>query len=207
LLQACEEWTGAEGFVDIVHLIEDDTLIHKGYLAWAREKLSREHPIGFAGQPIEVPEFAAVCGRIGSPHIPNWLEIPCISWNADCLRTALGHLVPEYFCADRKEMQRVLDEIVFPKSKYRRGGAEADGFFLRCVESHNWKTAFPPTPLATHFGFWGYNCPPTWERPKGTFEERIQFCRELLKDTERRNAIFGHGITAKEMQGWDGRTT
>jgi hypothetical protein len=185
---------------DIVHLIEDDTLIHKGYPAWARRELSARNT------KDDEKTYAAVCGRIGSPHIPNWYESPCASWNADCLRTALGHLVPEYFTPDRKEMQRVLDEVMFPKSKYRKGGSEQDGAFLRCIEFHGWRTCFPPVPLATHFGFWGYNCPASWERPKGSFEERIQYCRDLLRDKERRNLIFGHGITAKEMAGWDGQT-
>ena len=190
--------TSPSGFSCIVHCVEEDTIIHPGYLSWAREKLSEV--TGFPGQPID--KYAAVCGRIGSPHIPNWYESPCASWNADCLRIALSHIVPEYFSPDRLVMQKVLDEKIFPNSKYKKGGAEQDGFFLRCIEHHGWKTCFPPKPLATHLGFWGMNCPPSWERPKGSFEERIQFCRDLLKDKERRNNIFGHGITAKEWEGW-----
>ena len=85
-------------------------------------------------------EVAAVCGRIASPHVTNWYEAPCASWQAAYLRIALEHIVPEYHSHSRLEMQRVLDEKMFPRSLYKKGGAEQDGFFLRCVEHHRWRT-------------------------------------------------------------------
>jgi hypothetical protein len=193
LMKACEYILESCPAAEVVHLIEDDTIIHKGYLSWARQQLS-------------TGRFAAVCGRIGSGHIENWYESPCASWNAECLRHALTHIVPGYFSPSREEMQRVLDEEMFPNSKYKRGGAEQDGFFLRCIEHHGWKTLFPPVPLATHAGWWGYNSPPGRERPTGTFQERVAQCRAMLTNRERRKELFGHRITDAEMSGWDGKT-
>ena len=193
LLMGCEYIIGTCPAAEIVHLIEDDTIIHKGYLSWAREQLKSG-------------EYAAVCGRIGSPHIENWYEAPCASWKADRLALCLEHVVPAYFSPSREEMQRVLDEEMFPDSKYKRGGAEQDGFFLRCIEHHKWKTKFPPTPLASHIGWWGYNQPPGRDRPAGSFVDRVAQCRALLTNRERRKELFGHRITESEMMGWDGRT-
>jgi hypothetical protein len=189
-LDACN-WAVNYRDFEIVHLIEDDTLIHKGYFSWARESLKR----------CEV-----ACARIDSPHIPNWYESPCVSWNATFLRRALEHVVPEYFSSDRLVMQRVLDEKMFPASAYKKGGAEQDGFFLRCIEHHGWKTKFPPKPMATHLGWWGYNSPPGRERPTGSFAERIAQCRAMLTNVQRRKELFGHRITEAEMSGWDGKT-
>lgn len=181
--------------VDIVHLIEDDTILHRGYFDWARKALANQTE----GTKL-VP--AAVCGRIASPNIPNWYESPCASWNASHLRSALSHLRPEYLDATtRHEMQRILDEKIFPNSKYKHGGAEQDGFFVRAIEHHRWATLFPPKPLATHLGFTGYNCPPARKGPEGTFEQRISFYRNLLNDRQKRVELFGRTITDKEMEG------
>ena len=197
LLEACR-WATRELEEEfppqIIHLIEDDTIIHKGYFAWAREKLR------FAPFPGYGPVYAAVCGRMGSSHISNWYESPCASWNADCLRQALTHVIPEYFGRTREEMQTVLDTKMFPNSRYKRGGAEQDGFFLRCIEAHGWKTLFPPKPLASHVGWWGYNCPPLRKGPAGTFEERIAACRMMLKNRDERIKLFGYDVTLKEME-------
>ena len=197
LLSACSAMTALD--YEIIHLIEDDTIIHKGYLAWAREELTN----GFV-YDVSPKFYAAVCGRIPSPHIPNWYESPCASWNAACLRTALGHIVPEYFSGDVKQMLKALDETMFPNSKYKRGGSEQDGYFLRCIEHHGWKTLFPPKPLATHAGGWGYNS--HRKRPEGTFEERIEWCRKMLTNKEMRKGFFGSSITDREMAAWDGKT-
>ncbi len=177
---------------DIVHLVEDDTILHPGYFTWAREALRTE------------PVPAAVCGRICAPHITNWYESPCASWSANHLRIALSHLVPEYFAETRLEMQRVIDEKIFPGSRYKHGSTEQDGFFLRAIEHHKWTTNFPPKPLATHLGAWGYNRPKDAQRPTGSFEERIAFCRALLKDKERRVKLFGKSITTAEMEAGNG---
>jgi hypothetical protein len=194
LLKACKYILELCPSAEIIHLIEDDTIIHKGYLAWAREQLKSG-------------EYAAVCGRIGSPHITHWYESPCASWNAEKLRHCLEHVVPRYFSPSREEMGKVLDEQMFPNSKYKKGGFEQDGMLLRCIEFHGWKTRFPPIPLATHLGWWGPNCPPGRERPTGSFEDRVAQCRAMLTNRERRKELFGHRITDAEMSGWKGKTT
>ncbi|HVI10434.1 MAG TPA: glycosyltransferase [Candidatus Binatia bacterium] len=173
---------------DFIHIIEDDTILHRGYLAWARERLASR-------------QFACVCGRIGSPHITNWYESPCASWITGALADALAHVIPDYFSDDRKEMQRILDEKIFPESKYKKGGAEQDGFFLRCIEYHGWKTLFPNKPLATHLGWWGYNSPPLREKPTGAFSDRVEACRNMLRNIPRRRELFGHRITDEEVAG------
>jgi hypothetical protein len=193
LISACRnEINSVNGDIKIVHLIEDDTIIHRGYFSWVREQLATK-------------QYAAVCGRIDSPHLPNWMESPAISWDAECLAVALGHFIPEYFTQTRNEMQRVLDEVMFPNSKYRHGGAEQDGAFLRVIEFYGWKTKFPATPLATHLGWWGYNSPPGREKPSGSFVDRVAQCRAMLMNREQRKHLFGHRITDAEMSGWDGR--
>lgn len=162
LRSACE-------MADIVHYIENDTIVHPGYFKWARAIL---------GEGLH----AAVCGLSPSEHIENWYSAPCVSWNAACLRTALSHITPEYLNATTQEEQRVIvDEQMFPKSRfYRCYSPEHDGYLLRCIENHGWKTAFPPMPLATHAAIGGYNRPPGEKYPEGTFEEQVQYFREML---------------------------
>ena len=186
LIDACQ-WA-AKLPVEIIHLIEEDTIIHAGYFHWARTRLASR-------------EYACVCGRIGSPHIPNWYESPCASWLTSHMKDALAHLVPGYFCELRTAMQIILDDEMFPNSKYKKGGAEQDGFFLRCIEYHGWKTKFPDKPLATHLGWWGYNCPPGREAPSGSFEDRIEACRAMLLNKQERRNLFGHRIADAEMEG------
>jgi|SRR5579859_958346 len=178
---------------EIVHLIEDDTIIHPNYLEWARRTLE-------IGDYYRGDQYAAVCARIPSKHLASWYESPCASWNANYLRKALSHVVPEYFATTRQEMQRVIDTKMFPKSRYARGGAEQDGFFLRCVEHYKWKTRFPEKPLATHLGHYGYNRRGS-APPEGDLTQRIAFSRELLKNERKRIELFGQDITVKEMAG------
>jgi hypothetical protein len=197
LLTACRWLTdSADELPGMLHLIEDDTLIHHGYLKWARTELINAQLAGM--------NLACVCGRIGSPHITDWYESPCASWQGEYLQKAVSHVIPEYFCDDRLKMQKVLDEKIFPNSKYKKGGAEQDGFLLRCVEHYKWKTRFPEKPLATHLGWYGYNQPPLRGRPQGSFADRIQQCREMLGNRERRKELFGHRIAESE---WTGRET
>jgi hypothetical protein len=188
LLTACvltlSELPGAQ----FVHLIEDDTILHRGYLDWARSQLTSG-------------EYAAVCGRIGSPHIPNWYESPCASWRIDRITTALEHVDPRYLAGTREEMGAILDGDMFPNSKYKKGGFEQDGFFLRCIEFHEWKTKFPSKALASHLGWWGYNCPSGREKPAGEFQQRIEACRAMLGNKELRRMLFGHRIADAEMEG------
>ena len=176
--------------LSIVHLIEDDTILHPGYFTWARLKLSTK-------------QYACVCARIS--EVPNWYESPCVSWDADHLARALEHLVPNYLDGQtREQMQKVLDAEMFPKSRYLRGGAEQDGFFLRVIEEHGWRTLFPNTALASHVGFWGYNRPPGHKRPTGSLQERVEFCRQFLNDLDRRRQMFGHRIANAEWGGMKG---
>lgn len=198
LLEACKEWASK---VDIVHLIEDDTLVHKGYFTWARCML-RSSKI----------QYAAVCGRINSPHLKNWYESPCASWDASKMAQALGHLIPEYYTSSREEMQRLLHEVMFPTLRrmdgkpYKKSGAEQDRFFQMCIEYHGWLTKFPDVPLATHFGYYGYNCPPSVKGPQAErLHDRIEELRNLLTNYDFRCAMFGQAITDREMKGWDGK--
>ena len=176
---------GVKAGHSIVHLIEDDVILHRGYFEWAKEELAKGR--------------ACVCARIAASRIENWYESPCASWNAECLRQALA-LVPQGYFADTREQMQILLDAAFPKSRYKRGGCEQDGLLLRCVEHFGWKTKFPPKPLATHLGAWGYNRPSN-KPPTGTFEERIEFTRALLKDKRKRVELFGQSITEKELEG------
>ena len=171
----------------VVHIIEDDAIIHRGYLKWAQEQLASN-------------EYAAVCARIPSPNLKYWYDAPCATWTPEALKWCFSMIPPGYFCESREEMQRLLD-LAFPKSVYRKGGAEQDGFFLRCIEAQKWATAFPQKPLATHLGYFGYNRAGATRSP-GSLEERVAYCRALLDDKVRRIALFGLDITMKE---WDGR--
>lgn len=173
--------------IEIVHLIEDDTILHDGYFEWARLALSNK-------------AIAAVNGRVPQDPTTTWYESPCASWNIAQLRQALEKVPLGYFAETREEMQAVLDRA-FPNSHYIYGSAEQDGFFLRCIEFFKWKTKFPEKALASHIGFFsdGYNQPR--RGPDGTFEERIAFCRALLYDRQRRMEFFGQRITDSEMEG------
>jgi hypothetical protein len=203
-ITACE-WAVSSIWRDlgIVHLIEDDTIIHPGYFRWARQQLALDLRVS----PFQITHgdlrfrYAAVCGRIASPHIPNWYESPCASWNAGHMTVALKHVIPEYLADTREEMQIVLDERIFPGSQWKKGGAEQDGFFLRCIEHGGWKTKFPPIPLATHLGWWGYNSPPLRPKPAGSFNDRIEACRAMFANVAQRKEWFGHRITDAELSG------
>ncbi len=176
---------------DIVHLIEDDTLLHPGYFQWARHELSR-------------PNVAAVCGGLGNT-VDTWYTSPCASWNAEHLRKCLELIPPGYLEATtREEMQKILDEYgPFKKSHFRYGSAEQDGFFLRCIEHFGWKTKFPEKPLASHMGWWsnGYNRSGHPGPEGATFEERVAACRRALNDKKFRVAMFGQRVTDLEMEG------
>lgn len=175
---------------EIVHSIEDDTIIHGKYLSWARSKLS-----------INPPQFAVALGRIPGDIHSTWYESPCVSWNASMLAQCLEKVPLGYFADTREEMQKVVD-AAFPHSHYRFGSAEQDGLFLRCLEFFKWKTAYPPHSMASHLGFWseGYNRPSEL-CPPGTFAEQVEACRKVLHDRTRRIELFGQGITEKEMEG------
>lgn len=178
---------------DVVHLVEEDTILHGGYLAWARARLAARPKV-----------YACVCGRLS--EVPNWYESPCVSWDAEHLLIALDyvHAKPAYLTQKTREaMLNIVDEM-FPKSKYRRGGAEQDGFFLRVIEHHNWKTRFPDAPLCSHLGFWGYNRPPGYRRPEGSFVDRVEHCRKLFHNLEDRKKLFGHRIANREWSGMNG---
>jgi hypothetical protein len=180
---------------DSVHYIEDDTIVHPGYFEWARKALAE-------------PNVAAVCGRIPSEHFENWYSAPCASWNADKLCIALSHVTPKYLAAKTQEEMRVIvDEQMFPKSRfYRCYSPEQDGFLLRCIEHYGWQTRFPPKPLATHLGYGGYNRPAEpW--PTGSFEEQVQWFRDLLVDRPRREKIFGKHVTDLEWEALFGGKT
>jgi hypothetical protein len=196
LLDACDWAVNKSGPREIIHLIEDDTIIHAGYLDWARQTLRAGQWYDAGGKNAQ--DFAAVCARSASPNIENWYDAPCASWNADRLREAITHVLPAYFTESRAQMQAVLDQQMFPKSRYRKGGAEQDGFFLRCIEANKWKTKFPPMPLASHMGWWGYNRA-SHTRPAGTFEQRVEICRRALLDRDFRVKMFGLHITEREM--------
>lgn len=174
----------------IVHSIEDDCIIHPGYFLWARGALASEN-------------VAAGNGRIPGDPLTTWYESPCASWNTDKLALCIDAVPPGYLdCGTREEMQAILDAApLFAKSRYRYGSAEQDGFFLRCIEQYGWRTKFPPKSLASHIGAWGYNRPPGHEPPTGTFQERIQWCRDLLHNKQRRMELFGQRITEDEMAG------
>ena len=182
------------GNFDVLHEIEEDTILHPGYFAWARSRLAANPKV-----------YACVCGRLS--EVPNWYESPCASWDTDYLLVALEHVHarPEYLTqTKREEMLRIVDEM-FPKSRYRKGGAEQDGFFLRVIEDRGWRTRFPDDPLASHIGFWGYNRPPGHKRPEGSFEQRVEFCRQLFHDHKRRRELFGHRIADREWRGMGGK--
>jgi hypothetical protein len=172
-----------------VHCIEDDTIIRSGYFDWARVKLERGR-------------YACALGRIPGDTASTWYESPCVCWQAEALCRCL-ELIPDGYleATTREEMQLILDHCPhFKNSKFRYGSAEQDGFFLRCLEYFGWNTAYPPHSFASHIGWWGYNreggTPPT-----GTFEERIEACRKVLHDRQRRIELFGQRITESEMEG------
>lgn len=174
----------------IVHCIEDDTILHPGYFDWARKQLA-------------TGRYACVCGSIGNDQ-DTWYTSPCASWRAQSLRQALDLVPPNYFQPTREDMQSVLDAYApFKKSKYRFGSAEQDGYFLRCIEHFGWKTLFPEKPLCTHLGWYGYNRE-GGTPPKGTFDERVEQCRRALRDHDFRSRMFGQRITELEFSGMGG---
>lgn len=180
--------SGASSGAEIVHLVEDDTILQPGYFKWARREL-------------KTGRYAVVCGHIGN-SLNTWYTSPCASWRAEPLRKCL-EIVPAGYAeaANREEMQKILDAPPeFQRSAFRYGSAEQDGFFLRAIEHFGWKTLFPPKPLCVHLGEWGYNRP-MQEGPKGSFEDRVKYCRALLANRERRSQLFGKRIVDLECEG------
>ena len=174
--------TGAK----LVHAIEDDTILHRGYFDWVRNALS-------------TTMYACALGRIPGDTGTTWYESPCVTWRAECLSKCLELVPLGYFAETREAMQKIAD-AAFPHSKYRFGSAEQDGFFLRCLEFLKWKTAYPDHSFASHVGWWGYNRE-GGKPPAGTLDEQIAECRKLLRDKARRTELFGERITNSEMGG------
>lgn len=175
----------------IVHLVEDDTIVHPDYFLWARNKLRSDGS-----------DYAAAYAHCSDTDTrTKWYESPCASWDADHLKKALSAVPDGYFAETREEMKKVL-RAAFPKSKAARSGAgEQDTFFLCCIEAFDWKTVHPKRPLATHLGFWGYNRPPGVSGPTGSFPERVEACRKFLTDKAARGVHFGERITTLELEG------
>src|SRR5215472_1307797 len=89
------------GKPDIVHLIEDDTIINRGYFAYARNALA-------SGR------CAVALGRIPGDPPSTWYESPCVSWNREKLEFALQNVPPGYIEAPtRMDMLRIVD-AAFP---------------------------------------------------------------------------------------------
>jgi hypothetical protein len=173
---------------ETISIIEDDTILHPGYFAWARGMLNTKR-------------YAAVCGHVGNA-LDTWYTSPCASWRAENLKQCL-ELVPTYYleARTREEMQRILDGAPqFKKSKFKYGSCEQDGFFLRCIEHFGWRTAFPEKPLCAHLGWFGYNRD-GHSAPTGNFEQRIQACQDLLANKQRRVELFGQRIVELELEG------
>lgn len=194
VLDACR-WAAGRG-AEFIHLVEDDTIVHRGWFAWARQMLRTSL------RPDGPWTYAAVCARIHGDPTTVWIESPCVSWNASALAMALNELPAAYADANtREEMGKILDAH-FTKSRYRYGSSEQDGAFLRCIEKFGWKTRFPPHCMATHLGWWGYNrsghAP---VRPQGTLEERIAACRGMLINRNKRYEMFGQRVTDLELEG------
>jgi hypothetical protein len=173
---------------DVVHAIEDDTIIHAGYLEWARMKVFNN--------PVQ---YAVALGRIPSDIESTWFESPCVTWNAKCLEMCLEKIPLNYFSETIEGMQKAVD-AAFPHSKFCFGSAQQDGFFLRCLEFFKFRTAYPGTSFASHLGTYGYNRPGGL-KPDGTLDERVAFFRKLLYDKTRRTEQFGQEITEREMRG------
>lgn len=170
----------------IVNLIEDDTIIHRGYFEQIRRALSSG-------------KFAVALGRVPADITSTWYTSPAVSWDSQSLERCLELIPLGYYAETREEMQKVIDHA-FPHSKYRFGSAEQDGAFLRCLEFLKLKSWYPEHDLASHLGFFGYQT--DWSRqPKGTFEERISYCQKLLYDKARRTELFGQAVTEREMRG------
>jgi hypothetical protein len=196
---------------EIIHICEEDTIIHRGWLDWARTILDQSVEIGetgFRGTPERMAyikkaasPYACALGRVPANAVSApWYESPCVSWNAESLRLCLDLVPPGYLeCTAREQMQKILD-AAFPDSKFRGGSAEQDGLMLRCIEHFGWRVAFPPHCFATHLGVSGYNRPGHKE-PEGTFEEQVAWYRALLCDKQRRYELFGQEITDREMAG------
>lgn len=181
----------------IVHLVEDDTIIYPGYFDWARNKLTFNDERIPKAKPASI--YAVALGRIPADTLSTWYESPCVSWNAKCLKQCLDLVPHDYIATSREAMQTCLDGA-FPRSRFIYGSAEQDGFFLRCLELLAWKSGYPDRSFASHLGWWGYNRE-GGTPPAGTFLERVKECRRVFRDRQKRMELFGQGITDREMGG------
>jgi hypothetical protein len=203
----------AAGKFDLIHIVEEDTIIHPGWFAWARTQLGLPPQLSGQNRPTRLESgkeghstqepnlYAAVCARIHGDRSTVWYDAPCASWNATYLRQALAMIPDGYLTAKSRNEMTVLADATFPNSRYRYGSGEQDGFLLRCIEHFKWQTKFPEKAMAQHLGFFGYNQPVGRDRPTGTLEERVAFCRQLLADKRQRTELFGQRITELEMEG------
>lgn len=173
---------------EILHIVEDDTIINPAYFDWAAGTLSSG-------------VVASAYAHMSSDDTrKDWYESPCASWSGPKLREALGMIPEGYFTKHRDDMLKALDRQ-FPGSKMRGNGAEQDSFFLRVIENREWITRHPDRPLAQHIGWYGYNRPEGSIPPHGEFPERVAACREMLGNREMRTIHFGKPITDLEFEG------
>lgn len=181
---------------EIIHLVEDDTIVHPNYFIWARKQLR-----GSGDSLPNVRPIAAAFAHCSAEDVrTQWYESPCASWDRDCLAVALASVPENYFADTRGGMQNAL-RAAFPRCKNSGGPGEQDSFFLCVIEAQDWRTVHPRRPLASHIGWYGYNRPVDAAGPTGTFPERVEACRRLLADKKARSKHFGARITKLEMEG------
>jgi len=136
----------------LVHIIEDDAIVGKGYFEWARQAL-RANPTAFAACGWKFsPDFIP---QDGPDLLIGWYLSVTATLPKSNLAPILQHARPDYY----NDMRGYLDRV-YPSSPYRgTKHFEQDGLVLRVMHSMGQRAVWPRRPKSTHIGFFGYHAP------------------------------------------------
>lgn len=167
-----------------IYLVEDDVMVGKDFFSWH---------INVHADPTIFCSCAWVLDSWERKKL--WFASIGVCFMRAKLAQVVAHAKPEYYFN--------LQEYVranFPISKIASncGDYEQDGLILRLMELDKSKASWPQNPKCRHLGWWGYNRQ-TGVAPTGTFEERIEAVRRVMRKEHLAEKHFGKRLVKKEL--------
>jgi len=166
------------GQPDLVHVVEEDILVSRGYFAF-HEAMHAAAPDAFAVSACRNQNAPAE----GPAYLHASYQSLGVSFRPDRVQAFLGHAAPAYYGAMQQYCQRN-----FPRSVIPPGHCEQDGLINRVRESLGARTVYAERPRAYHAGFYGYNRAGT-KLLEGYVHEKSE--RILGMSTEELNEMAG----------------
>jgi hypothetical protein len=186
-------WAYECGF-EMIHVCEDDTVMHGDCLDWHR---------WIHG---EFDDIFCSCGWIFNTYAPitfdeafaPWFYAPNYAILRNKLKQVVAHANPLYY----NDMRGYLLEQ-FPQSALHKGHLadnyfEQDALFQFCIERDRSQVAWRGIALVDHIGASGYN-KPHGTKFTGTLGEQIAQIEDFLGDKYWRMSLFGRERVEREI--------